>query len=140
LAQIDDVDRKRRFEWIGPALSPDPRRCDAFFETLADEDNRTIHSWVLEALHHPLKRERSKAHILPSHSLLEEIQVTGAIFFPARWLDATFGGHSSATAATIVRKSLAQRPEYNCQLRLKILQAADALFRAERLQPLPSFW
>ncbi len=142
MAQINNQDRQRRFDWIRPALSPVPSTRRAFFETLADEDNRAIESWVLgalDALHHPVRRDDAEAYILPSLELLEEIQVTGDIFFPARWLGATLGSHNTPAAAAIVREFLAQRPEYNHQLRLKILQAADHLFRAERLLSLPSF-
>ena len=142
LAQINNQDRQRRFDWIRPALSPVPSTRRAFFETLADEDNRGIESWVLgalDALHHPVRRDDAEAYILPSLELLEEIQVTGDIFFPARWLGATLGSHNTPAAAAVVREFLAQRPEYNHQLRLKILQAADPLFRAERLLSLPNF-
>ena len=142
LAQINNQDRQRRLDWIRPALSPVPSTRRAFFETLADEDNRGIESWVLgalDALHHPVRRDDAEAYILPSLELLEEIQVTGDIFFPARWLGATLGSHNTPAAAAVVREFLAQRPEYNHQLRLKILQAADPLFRAERLLSLPNF-
>ncbi len=143
LSQIGNEDRKRRFEWIKPALSADPQIRDAFFETLSDGDNRAIESWVLEALkalHHPLRREESESYIMPSLVMLEEIQATGDIFFPGRWLGATLGSHNSAAAATTVREFLAQRPDYNLQLRLKILQAADTLFRVERQLPLATSW
>ena len=142
LAEIDNTDRQRRFDWIRPALSPDPLARKAFFETLAEEDNRAVESWVigaLDALHHPLRRGDAEAYILPSLELLEEIQITGDIFFPARWLEATLGRHNSPAAAAVVRGFLAQRPDYNRQLRLKILQAADILFRAERLLSLSNF-
>ena len=142
LAQIANTDRQRRFDWIRPALSPDPLARKAFFETLADEDNRAVESWVigaLDALHHPLRRGDAEAYILSSLELLEEIQITGDIFFPMRWLEATLGRHNSPAAAADVRGFLAQRPDYNRQLRLKILQAADTLFRAERLLSLSNF-
>ena len=42
--------------------------------------------------------------------MLEEIQRTGDIFFPKRWMDATLSGHSSASAARMVRTFLAELP------------------------------
>ncbi len=69
-------------------------------------------------------------YIRPSLELLQEIQVTGDIFFPQRWLGATLGGHSSPEAAGIVREFLSEHPDYPPKLRAKILQAADPLFRA----------
>ena len=133
LGKIENEDRRRRFEWISPALSPEQQTRDAFFNSLQDESNRRIESWVLgalNALHHPLRRELSEGYLLPSLQLLEEIQVTGDIFFPARWLGVSLGNYTSASAAAAVRDFLAQCSNYNHQLRMKILQAADTLFRA----------
>jgi aminopeptidase N len=65
--------------------------------------------------------------------MLEEIQRTNDIFFPGTWMNATLGSYQSAEAATIVRNFLEAHPVYNPQLRMKILQAADPLFRAEKL-------
>lgn len=137
--RIENEDRLRRFEWISPALSNDQQIRDVFFYSLEDESNREIESWVLgalNALHHPLRRDVSETYLLPSLELLQEIQVTGDIFFPARWLGSSLDNYNSATAAATVRDFLAERPDYNRQLRLKILQAADDLFRAERLRNL----
>ncbi len=135
LSRIENGDRRRRLEFIAPALSADDLERDRFFESLQDERNREIESWVLgalSALHHPLRHEESEKYLLPSLELLEEIQATGDIFFPARWLGASLGNHRSAAAAATVREFLAQRPDYNRQLRLKILQAADTLFRSRQ--------
>lgn len=137
LTRIENSDRKRRFEWISPALSPNQQIRDAFFSSLSDESNREIESWVLgalNALHHPLRRDVSESYLLPSLELLQEIQVTGDIFFPARWLGASLGNYNSTSAVDTVRGFLADRPDYNSQLKLKILQAADDLFRAQRLR------
>ncbi len=62
--------------------------------------------------------------------MLEEIQRTGDIFFPKRWLDATLSGHSSEGAAEMVCQFLVGHPGYPGRLRGKILQSADPLFRA----------
>jgi aminopeptidase N len=65
--------------------------------------------------------------------MLEEIQRTGDIFFPKRWMDATLSGHSSASAAHLVKTFLAELPpNYLDRLRRIILSAADDLFRASR--------
>ena len=109
---------------------------DEFFASLATEANRSTESWVLDALanlHHPVRTSASERYILPSLELLQEIQVTGDIFFPKRWLDETLGNYNSASAVATVRKFLDERPDYNAQLRMKILQAADHLFRASSI-------
>jgi len=66
---------------------------------------------------------------------LQEIQLTGDIFFPAAWLQGTLGAYQSATAARTVQAFLAAHPasSYNPQLRMKLLQAADDLFRAQKM-------
>lgn len=136
LESIQDSDRKRRFEFLLPALSSDPSERDLFFESLKKEENREIESWVLSALnylHHPLRTNTSEKYILPSLELLQEIQVTGDIFFPSRWLDATLSNYSSGSAMTTVRTFLDERPGYNDQLRMKILQSADMLFRSNTI-------
>jgi aminopeptidase N len=136
LGNIQNTDRRRRFEFIAPALSPDQSVRDAFFESLGEELNRQTESWVLGALaylHHPLRVEVSEKYLLPSLELLEEIQITGDIFFPGRWMSATLGNYHSDTAVETVRTFLADRPLYNYQLRLKILQAADMMFRVNEI-------
>ena len=65
--------------------------------------------------------------------MLGEIQRTGDIFFPKRWMDATLSGHSSASAALMVRTFLAELPpDYPDRLRRIVLSSADELFRASR--------
>lgn len=133
LADIENPDRRRRLEFIAPALSSNPNTRDAFFAALAMRENRSTEVWVSDALkrlHDPSRINQSAKYVLPSLELLEEIQVTGDIFFPSAWLNATLANHRSAAVADTVRQFLAARPDYNPQLRMKILQAADMLFRA----------
>ena len=110
-ARIENPDRRARFAFVRPALSPDQAASDAFFETLKDAANRQREPWVLEGLaylHHPLRAAASEKYIPASLALLREIQRTGDIFFPKRWMDATLGGHSSASGradgATLSRR------------------------------------
>ncbi|MGY8795370.1 MAG: aminopeptidase, partial [Woeseiales bacterium] len=109
---------------------------DRFVASLTDESMREIESWVLDALaniHHPLRVGVSEQYIRPSLELLEEIQATGDIFFPKRWLDVTLRNYSSATAVHTIETFLNERPDYNQQLSMKILQSADSVRRANRL-------
>ena len=134
--RIENPDRKARFAFVQPALSSDQATRDAFFASLRDGANRRREPWVLEALsylHHPLRAETSLHHIPPSLAMLEEIQRTGDIFFPKRWMDATLSGHSSSSAARMVRTFLAELPpDYPDRLRRIVLSSADDLFRAAR--------
>ena len=136
LARIKNDDRRQRLQYLMPALAPDAATRDAFFESLRTKAGRAKEAWVTAALgylHHPLRQATSEKYLPASLDLLQEIQLTGDIFFPYSWLQATLDSYQSATAAATVRAFLAAHPAYNPQLRAKLLQAADDLFRAEQL-------
>ena len=137
--------------WAGPAaFGGVPRRVsllagpialmeaerDRWFASLKDVGNRRREPWVLEGLrylHHPLRAAASERFIGPSLLLLREIQRTGDIFFPKRWMDATLSGYQTATAAATVRGFVDRLPpEYPERLRRVILSSADDLLRASR--------
>jgi aminopeptidase N len=131
--RIENPDRRRRFEFVEPALSADPMVRERFFASLAQVENREHEPWVIDAvgyLHHPLRASESEKFIRPSLELLQEIQVTGDIFFAKNWLDATLGRRNTPAAAAIVRGFLQRHPDYPPRLTAKILQSADDLFRA----------
>ncbi len=136
LENIQNLDRKKRFEFILPSLSNKAEVRDQFFQSLKDEKNRETESWVLGGLgnlHHPLRRAESEKYIMESLELLQEIQVTGDIFFPSRWLGQTLGNHNTESAAQLVRDFLKENPNYNAQLKMKILQSADMTFRSSEI-------
>ncbi|MBH31846.1 MAG: hypothetical protein CMG71_07680 [Candidatus Marinimicrobia bacterium] len=136
LERIGNPDRKARFEFILPSLSRNESVRDRFFESLKLEENRAREPWVQQAvtyLHHPLRAKLAEKYIRPSLELLEEIQRTGDIFFPSRFITASLSGHSSSSAATVVNGFLDDHPHYSPRLKLKILQAADGLFRASEI-------
>lgn len=119
-----------------PTLSSDLVARDEFFESLKLEENRETESWVLGAvgnLHHPLRRKESIKYILPSLELLREIQQTGDIFFPTRWLDQHLGSHNSVEAVEVVENFLVDHPDYNAQLTMKILQSVDMAKRSSKI-------
>ncbi|HSH51993.1 MAG TPA: hypothetical protein VK982_09765, partial [Bacteroidales bacterium] len=70
----------------------------------------------------------------PSLELLNELQTTGDIFFPAQWLNAIFAGHSSVEAVTEINIFLNENPDYPINLKNKILQSTDMLFRANKIK------
>ena len=133
-ARIENPDRKERFAYVRPALSADQGVRDSFFERLNEIAFRRREAWVLEGLsylHHPLRAASSEKYIPRSLALVREIQRTGDIFFPKRWMDATLGGHRSATSAQMVARFLADLPpDYPDRLRRVILSSSDNVFRA----------
>ncbi len=135
-SRITNSDRKQRLAFLKPAVSADVKVRDHFFASLKELPVRKKESWVQDALtylHHPLRTATSIAYLKESLDMLQEIQQTGDIFFPSGWLSATLGYYQSKEAADIVRTFLKTHPSYNPTLKLKILQAADPLFRAEKL-------
>ncbi|PLX22342.1 MAG: peptidase M1, partial [Marinilabiliales bacterium] len=106
---------------------------ESFFESLKHEENREKEPWVIDALyyfHHPLRNSETIKFIRPSLDLLKEIQTTGDIFFPKRWLDATFYVHNSIDAVLEINLFLNENPEYPENLKNKIIQSTDLVFRA----------
>ncbi len=131
--RIGNPDRLARFRFVRPAFSRNALVRDSLFRAFAHVENRRRESWVLDAMgamHHPLRADEALSSVRASLDLVEEIQRTGDIFFPLRWLNATLDGHRSPEAADIVRRFLAERPALPPRLRGKVLQAADDLFRA----------
>jgi aminopeptidase N len=136
LARIQNKDRKERLQYLLPSLSDDEGERDRYFATLSTAEARRKEAWVLSALsylHHPLRTAASEKYLPATLDWLEDIQRTGDVFFPQSWLQACLGWYHTATAAAVVRNFLRQHPDYNPKLRAKILQAADNLFRAEKL-------
>jgi aminopeptidase N len=136
--RTQNPDRKARFEFVMPSLSADPAERERLFERFRDMANRRHEPWVLESmnfLNHPLRQEHAKRFIRPSLEMLPEIQRTGDIFFPSRWVAAALSGHRSPEAAATVRDFLAKNPQLPERLRWVVLTAADELFRTSVLNP-----
>ena len=138
LARIQNPDRKARFQFVMPAVSPDAAVRARWFESLRDVENRRREAWVLEGaryLHHPLRARESAPLVRPALELVHEIQRTGDIFFPKRWADATLSGYQSPEVAAEVRAFIEGLPgDYPPRLRWVLLASADPLFRAARLR------
>ncbi|WNH11861.1 M1 family aminopeptidase [Thalassobellus suaedae] len=137
---LDDIvnsDRKKRFEFMLPSLSNKESDRDAFMISLSKPENREKESWVLSALsniHHPLRQQSAKKHLRLCLDLLEEIQLTGDIFFPKSWLNATIGNYSSHEAYKVVQDFLTDNPNFNPVLKNKLLQSTDGLYRVRELR------
>ncbi len=128
LTRITNTDRQKRFKILMQAASSNPAERDSFFNGLSQKSNRANESAVSTALgllHHPLRQSTSQKYLPQTLSLLEEIQKTGAIFFPGWWLQNSFGYYQDKAAYNISTAFLTQRPGYNPKLKAKILQATD---------------
>ncbi|MEQ8245299.1 M1 family aminopeptidase [Fulvivirga sp.] len=137
LSRMSNKDRIDKLKFVAPSVSNDEKKRDTFFESLKEPKNRENEDWVLTAvhnLHHPLRQKSALKYIKPSLELLEEIKITGDIFFPKRWLDATFWGHQSEDASDMVRQFLYRHHDYPDDLKNKILQSTHILLRIAEIQ------
>ncbi|MFX0556508.1 M1 family metallopeptidase [Maribacter sp. CXY002] len=131
-ASIKDSNKIERFDFLMPSLSVEAKIRNDFFRSFTKKENREKENWVLSAcyyIHHPLRQQTTAESLNLSLELIEEIQKTGDIFFPKNWLNNTIGMYTSSEAYTILTKFLEENPNLNPQLRLKILQATDDLWR-----------
>ena len=134
--ELENADKVKRFDFLRPALSSDELVRNTFFESFKDAKNREKESWVLSAcgyIHHPLRQQSSITQLPLALDLLEEIQMTGDIFFPKRWLSSTVGQYQSKEAYEMVETYLENHPNLNTSLKGKLLQASDDLYRYQKL-------
>lgn len=135
--ELDNPDKIERFEFLSPAVASDEGIRATFFESFEDPKNREKESWVVTAcgyLHHPLRQKTAIAQLPLALDLLEEIQKTGDIFFPKRWLSATVGQYQSPEAYQLVETYLEEHPELEPSLKGKLLQATDDLYRYTKMK------
>ncbi|GAB1472661.1 M1 family aminopeptidase [Bacteroidota bacterium] len=129
-ARLTGADRKREFEFIYPALSPEASVRDSVFNSLLKDENRGVEPWAaasLTYLNHRLRTKESLKYITPALEIIDEIQRTGDIFFPSNWLRALLGGHSSPEAAAKVKEYMERANNLHPMLKLKILQQSHHL-------------
>jgi aminopeptidase N len=133
--RTQNPDRKARFAFVSPALSADAAERERAFERFRNVENRRREPWVLESLqylNHPLREIHARRFVAPALEMLREVQQTGDIFFPTRWMESTLTGHRSAEVRTTIETFLASELLYPERLRWTILSASDELFRAAR--------
>ena len=136
-ARITNPDQLERFKWLLASLSSDENVRDRFMISLLQKENREKESWVQAALnniHHPLRQESSTKYLKSILSTLEEVQLTGDIFFPKGWLASSIGNYSSDEANLILEEFLAENSNYNPILLKKLQQTTDDLIRAQRIK------
>jgi aminopeptidase N len=126
--RLSHPDLIAQFDYIAPALASSPEDRQECFQSLLKAENREVEPWtltVLRLLNHPLRQQEALSYIRPALEIIEEIQLTGDIFFPTNWCSALLGGHYSEEAKKEVELFLAQYSDtLNPLLIQKIQQAA----------------
>ncbi len=85
-------------------------------------------------MHHPLRQNSSTKHLKSILEKLEEVQLTGDIFFPKGWLASSIGNYSSKEANDILNNFLKDNPNYNPILLKKLHQTTNNLARAQNIK------
>ncbi|PKH50560.1 peptidase M1 [Tenacibaculum sp. Bg11-29] len=137
LTRINNPDKLKRFKWLLPTLSNNEVTRDAFMISLLQKENREKESWVQGALnniHHPLRQTSAIKHFKSCLDILEEVQLTGDIFFPKGWLSSSVGKYNSKEAFIILQRFFKENPNYNPILKMKLLQTVDNLTRAQEIK------
>ena len=135
--RITQDERRERFRYVAQAVHPRVAVRDSLFASWEDPTNRAKEPWVQSAawwLHHPLQQSTSLKYLPQALLWLEDIQRTADIFFPKRWLDATFGQYATPEAWQVVESFLQEHPDYQPNLKAKILQATHTLRQAQIIQ------
>jgi len=134
VTNIRNPDSKVEFQFLRASLSNKVATRDAFFASLANErKNENYIATALSYLHHPLRSADSEKYLPKTLELLSEVKAKGGIFFPSDWLSNSFGLYQSEHAAKLVSKFLKDHPRYDQNLKFKILQETDDLFRSRKL-------
>lgn len=134
-ARILNPDRKRQFEFISRATTPDMAAQEELFRSLLQAENRRIEPWALKTLSylcHPLREEQAVKYIRPALDSLPYIQRTSDIFFPMNWTRTLLGRFRSPDALEEVEKFLADNPDFPPLLKSKVLQASWSLQRRNK--------
>ena len=128
--RIGNPDLLREFNFVYRAVSPSRDSRDSLFQLLLEPVNRSVEPWASQALsylNHHLRQHEALGYIRPGLDALPEIQRTGDIFFPKNWCESLLKGHDSPEAAAVVRRFLADNPDFPGLLKSKLLQSADHL-------------
>ena len=136
-SRISNLDRLARFKWLLPSLSDDAVVRDHFMNSLLQKEHREKEAWVqtaLSNLHHPLRQQVAVKYLKSILEKLEEVQLTGDIFFPKGWLVSSIGKYSSKEAHAVLHQFLEEHPNYNPILLKKLLQTTDNLTRSQNIK------
>ena len=134
---ISNPDQLERFKWLLPAVSKDVKIRNLFMKSLFEKEHREKESWVQSGLsyfHHPLRQNNAIEFLPEILNKLEEVQLTGDIFFPKGWLASSVGNYSSKEAYEILQQFLNENPDYNPILLKKLYQTTDDLTRAQNIK------
>lgn len=130
--RLSDADEIRQFDFISRACTPDVDEQQRLFNSLLKAENRRIEPWtasLLRLLNDRTREPLNNRYLQPALDALLDVQRTGDIFFPGKWLSALLSGHHSKEARQIVETFISQHPDYPDKLMNKIKENAYTLTR-----------
>ncbi len=129
-------DEERRYAYAAAAGSADKEIKQKYFNDFLN--NKEISESYIESAFVPFNAPRQSDLTLPylekALAELPNLKKNRKIFFINGWLGAFIGGQKSEEALAIVNKFLADNPNLDKDLRLKILENADGLERAVKIR------
>ena len=130
--RIKNPDRKRQFEFIARATTPDTTAQQELFRSLLNAENRRIEPWAIKTLAylcHPSREKQAVGYIREALDSLQYIQRTSDIFFPQNWTRTLLRERHSQEALKEVEDFLYDNKDLQELLKSKILQASWNLQR-----------
>jgi aminopeptidase N len=136
LEKTETSDDAKRYAYAARAAFPTKENREKFWNDFVN--NKTIsESWIEAAIgpfNSPLHDDLSLPYLTRALGQLPNLKRTRKIFFVNNWLGAFIGGQRSQAALDIVNKFLADNPNLDRDLRLKILENVDVIERAVKIR------
>ncbi len=134
--KINDEDLKGELRFVAPVFSKDAAVFNDFVEGLGRLENRAKENWVLTALkyiHHPFLNGKNIRYVEDEISLMPEVKNTGSLFFPMSWINVILRGYNSNKVVSLIDYYFKDHPDFPEDLKMKVLQAADAVKRSANI-------
>ncbi len=136
LERAETTDEAKRYAYAAKAGIAMAENKAKFWNSFVN-DKDVSESWI-ESAFVPFNSVRHSEFTLPylerALAELPNLKRNRKIFFVNGWLAAFIGGQRSEQALAVVNKFLADNPELDKDLRLKILETVDGLERAVKIR------
>ncbi len=136
LQKTETSDEAKRYAYAAQAGFPSTENAAKFYNDFVG--NKDISESYIESAFVPFNSVRHSELTLPylekALAELPNLKRNRKIFFVNGWLAAFIGGQKSEQALAIVNKFLADNPNLDKDLRLKVLEVADGLERAVKIR------
>jgi len=136
LQKTETADEAKRYAYAAQAGFPSTENAARYFNDFVG--NKELSESYIETAFVPFNSVRHADLTLPylekALAELPNLKKNRKIFFVNGWLAAFIGGQKSEQALQIVNKFLAENPNLDKDLRLKILENVDALERAVKIR------